>query len=108
MVPLFGLGQAVQVTFQGLLVGPRCAVDPLEHGLPLIAPPVGTSHLLEGEVTETPCGRHVRAGTQVDKPVSVAVVGDSSVGGSLAGQLGVSIAAGDLFDDLSLEPMVGK
>ena len=108
MVALFGLGQAVQVAFQGLLVGPRCAVDPLEHGLPLITPPVGTSHLLEGEVAETPCGRHVRAGTQVDKPVSVAVVGDSSIGGSFAGQLGVSIPAGDLFDDLTLEPMVGK
>ena len=108
VVPLFGLGQAVQVAFQSLLVGPRCAVDPLEHGLPLIAPPVGTSHLLKGEVAETSGGRNVRAGTQVDEPVSVAVVGDSSVGGSLASQLGVSITAGDLFDDLALEPVIGK
>ena len=76
MVPLLGLDQSVEVPLEGLLVRPGGAVDPLEHRLLLVATPVGTSDLLEGEVSEAPGGRHMRAEAEVDEVLTVAVVGD--------------------------------
>ncbi len=44
VIPLLGFLQQGQMLFQLALLGKGCAVYPLQHGLVLITPPVGTGH----------------------------------------------------------------
>jgi len=65
VVAPLGLLQAVQVLGQGLVRLPGRAVDALQHGPVLVAPPVGAGHLHELEGAQPPGRRHVRAPAQV-------------------------------------------
>ena len=77
-MPNFRFFQHVQVSFQVFLAGKGRTVDPLEHLVVLISPPVGTgdAHELEGF---HPAGRRaVRAGAQV-REVSLGVGADHCI-----------------------------
>jgi len=75
--------QPVQVVGQGLLRLPRRAVDPLELGLALVAPPVGAGHPHELERSQPAGGRDVGAAAEVDELGAVAVGADGGGAGTL-------------------------
>ena len=73
VVAAFGLLQHMQVGIEFLLVAPRRAVDARQHGVAVIAPPIGACrfHQFEG-VANISGGTHVRPAAKVD-PVALAV-----------------------------------
>ncbi len=110
MVSLGRLLQAVEVGLEGLGVGPGRPVDPLEHRVLLVAPPVGAGHLHQLEVAEPSGRRDVGADTHVDEGVGVAVEADDVGVGATAGlacELIIGVAAGDPLDDGPLVGVVG-
>src|SRR5262245_7266475 len=88
MVTLFGLLEPREILLELLLVGPRGAVDPLQHLVARVAAPVGTGDLHELERTELAGAGHMRPAAQVE-PVALAVEADL-------------LAGGDARDDFSL------
>ena len=93
VVALLRLLQLVQVGLQLLLVAPCGAVDALEHGVAVIAAPIGAGDLHQLEALADPAGgRHVRATAQVE-PFALAVDGDVLRSGQVADQLGLVLLA---------------
>ena len=75
VVALFRLLQHVQVGVQILLAGPGRPIDPLQHLVAAVAPPVGPRHLGELEHLQAAGRRHVRPAAQVDE-AALAIQGD--------------------------------
>ena len=92
VIALLGLLEALQVLIQLLAVGPRGAVDPLQHLVARIAAPVGAGHLGQLEGGELAGRGHVRAAAQVD-PVALAVEGDRLPGRNAGDDLGLVVLA---------------
>ena len=67
VIPFLGFFQLVQVGVQILLARPRGSIDPLQHLVAAVAPPVSSRHLGELEHLQPPGRRHVRTPAQVDE-----------------------------------------
>ncbi len=72
MIALFRFFQSRQVFLELLFVGPGGAVDPLQHFIVGIAPPVGAGHLHQFEGLELAGAGNVRAPAQV-LPIALAI-----------------------------------
>ena len=100
VVALLGFFEAMQVGGEGLVVLPRRAVDALQHRLRLVAPPVRAGDLLQLEAAEPTRRGYVRAATEVDEAVGVAVGAHHVAAGHFAGV--------DPLDDLAFVRLVGE
>ena len=75
VVAAFGFLQLVQVGVELLLVAPGGAVDARQHGVAVVAPPIGAGDLHQLERgADIGGGAHVRAAAQID-PVALACTG---------------------------------
>ena len=92
MVTLLGLLEAHEVIFEILLVGPRGAVDALQHLVARIAAPIGTGDLHQLEDLEFARRGDMRAATQIH-PASLAVEADGLVRGDAGDDLGLVVLA---------------
>ena len=88
MVAALGLFEAIEIGLQLLGIGPRRAVDALQHLVPRIAAPIGAGELHELEArAEPPRRRQVRAAAQIDER-ALAVQRDRLAGRDSADDLG--------------------
>ena len=89
MVAAFRLLQHMQVGVELLLVAPGGAVDAAQHGVAVIAPPIGTSHLHQLERAADVGGRaHMRAAAQID-PLALPIQRDRLVARQILDDLGL-------------------
>ena len=88
MIAFFRLFQAGEIGLECLLVGPRGAIDALQHFVVRIAAPIGPRHLHQMEGLELAGGRYMRAAAQVDE-IPLAVQGNGLVGGNRGDDLGL-------------------
>ena len=80
VVAALRLFHPMEVVVQGLLVAPGGAVDPLQHGVARVAPPIGPGHLGELEGAEAPGARDMRPAAEVYE-IPLPVSDDSSPSG---------------------------
>jgi hypothetical protein len=106
VVALLGLLEEAEVVGQRLGRLPGRAVDALEHGALLVAPPVGPGHLHELEGTELGRARDVGTPAEVDELGRVPVDAHDAAGAGLGGILGVAVGLGGALDDLALVRLV--
>ena len=104
MVALLGFFQLMQMVSQGLLGLPGRAVDALQHGQLLVAPPVGPRHPHQLEVAQPLGGWDVRAQAQIHELGAVAIEAHHCCAASLSGVLGATHAP----DDLGLVGLIGE
>ena len=67
VVALLGFFDHAQMVLQVFLGGPGRAVNTLQHGVAVVATPIGACHFHQLEVLEPPGAGHVRAAAQVFK-----------------------------------------
>ncbi len=79
VIAFFSFFEPGQVVLELLVVGPRRAIDPLQHLVARVAAPVGAGHLHEFEGFELAGGRHVRTAAKV-LPAALAVQADAFAG----------------------------
>ena len=108
VIAFLGLGKHLQVGLQRLFVGPRRAVDALQHRTGDVAPPVRTGDRLKLERAEATGRRHMRAGAHVAEAIAIAVVADRVTAADLAGVLAAGGTGRDALDDLRLVRLVGE
>ena len=108
VIAFLGLGKHLKVGLQRLLVGPRRAVDALQHRTGDVASPVRTGDRLKLERAQATGRRHVRAGAHVAEAIAVAVVADRVATADLAGVLAAASTGRDPLDDLGLVRLVGE
>src|SRR6266853_3100204 len=99
VVALLRLLDHAQVRFLFLLLGPGGPVDPLQHLVPGIAPPIGACDLGELEDLELARGGNVRAATQIDE-IPFPVQRDLFAGGNRGDDLRLVVLA-DGFEVLN-------
>ncbi len=93
VVAALGFLQLVQIGFQFLRVAPGGAVDAAEHGVAVVAAPIGPGgfHQLEGGA-DVARAAQMRAAAEV-QPLALAVDGDGLVRGQVADELGLEALA---------------
>ena len=98
----------IQVTVEGLPGLPRGPVDPLEHGLVLVPPPVGAGAAQQLEGRHPVRGGDMRSAAQVRPGLSI--LGDVAVDaeGRVAVLARFDLGAVDLLDDLQLVRLAGE
>ena len=102
MVALPCLFKTMQVFFQCNFAFPRGSVDALQHGAFFVASPIRTGNFHEGKVTKSRSGRHVRATTQIDKLIGVAIHADGVGVTHFTGIAAVGGTRGDALNDFAL------
>ena len=98
MIALLGFFEPRQVRLEALLVGPRRAVDALEHRVLRIAAPIGARDFHELERAQLAGARHVRTAAKVE-PVALPVQADVFVRRNAGDDLGLVVLA-ELFEFL--------
>src|SRR5690606_26898001 len=99
VVAPLGFLEALQVFLELLLVGPRGAIDALQHLVARVAAPVRARELRELEAgAETPRRRQVRAAAEIDER-ALAVQADRLAGRDRRDDLGFVVLA-DALEEL--------
>ena len=89
MVAALGFLEPIEIRLELLRVGPRSAVDALQHLVVRVAAPIGARELHELEARAEPARRgQVRAAAQIDE-IALAIQRDRLVGGDAANDLGL-------------------
>ena len=78
VIPFFSFFHHVQVRFQVFLAGKSRTIDPLQHLVVFITPPVGTGNAHQFEGFHTAGGRAVRTGAQVGE-IALGIGTDHSI-----------------------------